>query len=89
MPATYWQSRPAGGGATAEQKSSGRLAWTIAIVGIVLITASQVLPRWLGRHADHREQGQVTVEEMAEMAQRAEPPPETPVEEPLPATPSP
>jgi len=71
MPESYWQSRPAGGWASPEQKSTGRLAWTIAIVGIVLITASQVLPRWLGRHHEERGRSRVSIEEMAEMAQPA------------------
>jgi uncharacterized membrane protein len=85
MPDRYWQARPASGWATPEQKSTGRLAWTIAIVGIVLITASQVLPRWLGRHDRHRQRQQVTLEEMAEMAQPAEVPVESDAPEPEPA----
>jgi uncharacterized membrane protein len=69
MPESYWQSRPVDGTwATPEQKSTGRLGWTIAIAGIVLITASQVLPRWLGRHPD-RPHRSVSIEDIAVMAQ--------------------
>ncbi|HEX6398344.1 MAG TPA: DUF2339 domain-containing protein, partial [Steroidobacteraceae bacterium] len=69
MPESYWQVRsPAGTWATPEQKSTGRLGWTIAIAGIVLITASQVLPRWLGGHPD-RPRSPAPIEEIAEMAQ--------------------
>jgi uncharacterized membrane protein len=66
MPDSYWQARPAGTWATPEQESTGRLGWTIAIAAIVLITASQVLPRWSGRHHDEkRPAGQVSIEEIA------------------------
>jgi uncharacterized membrane protein len=77
MPDSYWQSRPAAGWATPEQKSTGRLGWTIAIAAVLLITASQVLPRWLGRHdAPGPARGQSTIEEVAELAQPEELPAE-------------
>lgn len=69
MPESYWQSRPKAGWATPEQKSTGRLGWTIAIAGIVLITASQVVTRWLGRHAEPaRPATQISIEEIRERA---------------------
>jgi uncharacterized membrane protein len=75
MPESYWQSRPAAGWATPEQKSTGRLGWTIAIVAIVLLTASRVLPRWLGEHEDANRQGtHVIIEQIGELAQSVDVP---------------
>jgi uncharacterized membrane protein len=75
MPESYWQSRPAAGWATPEQRSTGRLGWTIAIVAIALFTASRVLPRWLGEHEDANRQGtHVIIEQIGELAQSVDVP---------------
>jgi uncharacterized membrane protein len=59
-------------------QSTGRLGWTIAIVAIVLITASQVLPRWLGRRDQTSQERGPVLEEIAGLAQPAEVPVESP-----------
>jgi uncharacterized membrane protein len=87
MPESYWQSRPAGAWATPEQKSSGRLAWSIAIFGVLLLTASQVLSRWSGRHDDPGQaRSQSTIEDLAELAQPVEELPEAAESEPAEVT---
>ena len=74
MPGSYWQARQVTGTVTREQESSSRLGWTIAIACIVLITASQALPKWLDRHdRQDRDRPRVTLERIAEMARSADP----------------
>jgi hypothetical protein len=74
MPGSYWQARQVTGTVTREQESSSRLGWTIAIACIVLITASQALPKWLDRHdRQDRDRPRVTLERIEEMARSADP----------------